>query len=144
MSFIKVVDFPTKYLVGRVEEENDFIFFLRIDNSLKEMIMRARDCIKNLSKEYKAVHYVSFIDYTPEYLNNKDKRFLNNDLSSYYANVLPFDVDDYFESNGTGDRLMLSQSHLEVSEYGFVWIAKDELNNLVRTPCFDFSVLNEI
>lgn len=145
MDLIKVVDFKTKYLVGFTETENedDLIFFVRIDKSLKEMILKGKEHINQIQEEYNCINSISFIDYTPEFLNNSNKKYLSVE-PFYYENSMPFDVDDHFENNGTEDRIMLIKSTLEVSNYGFGWNGITEDGYNIRTAFFDFNVLSEI
>lgn len=145
MDLIKLVDFETKYLVGFTETEvnDNLIFFVRIDRSLKEMILNAREHIKQIKEDYKCINSIKFIDYTPEYLNNENKKYLSGE-SFYYQNSMPFDVDDHFENNGTSDRIMMINSSLEVSEFGFGWNGITINGHNIRTAFFDFNVLNEI
>lgn len=141
MGLIRVVDFNTKYLVGHVE--GGVVFFLRIDKSLRDMILKSREYIDKLQEEYGSANSIGHIDYTPEYLKNGNNKFLDApDDGLKFA--LPFDVDDYFQENGTRERIMLCQSILEVSCFGFGWRGTTERGDEIHTDFFDFSVLKDL
>jgi hypothetical protein len=63
MREMRVVDFPTRYIVGRADYDEDFVFFFRADDSLREMILNAREHILSIKENNDSVNDISCLGF---------------------------------------------------------------------------------